>query len=600
MAESTEQTTSGRSELESRNRLRDKRFLAIAAAIAAALFCGLVLGVLVTVRLQEGPAAPDLTAYESLREDLEAGAGDERLTELVRQVDARLRAEYIANRRRTAIGAALLLAGAAAFVASLRWYVHVDRPQPVPGDLSERNNPDTWLRRRRVRLIGFGAGVALVIVVVGLIALTGPADYPRDETALASQPTDGAPRPVESQEQPEPAFADNWPRFRGPTGMGVVPEGDWPETWNAADGVNVLWKTPIPSPGKSSPVLWGNRVFLTGASEESREVMCFNRTTGELLWRTPIPTRGAPDAEVSVFDETGYAAPTPVADGERVYAFFATADLAAVDFGGELAWVRNLGDPTNAYGIATSPILEGGKLILQFDRGFSADDGLSALIALDPASGNPIWRKGRPVANSWSTPVVVDGEKGRIILTCASPWVTAYDAETGDEFWRAELLSGDVAPSPVFDGENIHVTNEYAVSAAVKSGGSGDVTDTNVLWKNDQLALSDAPSPICNGELFLQVTSYGVISCQDTATGDLIWEHELDGTVWASPSLVGDRIYLTALDGTTHIFPLAREYSEMSSGSVGEEVYGSAAFGDSKIYIRGSEHLFCISADVEG
>jgi outer membrane protein assembly factor BamB len=295
-------------------------------------------------------------------------------------------------------------------------------------------------------------------------------------------------------------------------------------------------------------------------------------------------------------EPTGYASPTAATDGERVYVFFATADLAAVDFQGNLVWKKHLGDPNNTYGIATSPIVYDGKVILQFDRGTMPDEDLSRLIAFDPKTGEEVWSVKRPVVNSWSTPVVTETETGIELITAAAPWVISYDPDMGTELWRAQVLSGDVAPSPVVARNVSYVTNEYAKVAAVQTGGVGDVTDTKVLW-TAQDGMSDAPSPICDGRLFLQVHSRGRVTCYDAAEGKMVWDETIDSPFWASPTLVGDTVYLPSADGKVYLFELAESFDLSVTLDMGEPVLATPAFADSRIYIRGEQHLFCIGTE---
>ena len=581
------------------DRQRDRRFLAVALILVAALFCGIVAGLMLAGRLVEGQAPPDLSQLEAMRDKLESGAAGSEQVEVVRAEDARLRAVYFSGRRRMAWGGGLLLVGAAALVVCTRWYGALDPRPPRPSDPVERANPESWLGTRRRREIGFAAGTAAVLVAAVALVVWGGAELPAGPSeTVGAAPAETEPVPPEVPTVRPPTaeeIAANWPRLRGPGGMGVVAEGNWPREWDAESGLGIVWQSDVPMPGKSSPIIWGDRIFLSGADENNREIMCFRRSDGELLWRTPIPTALPPGEEVSVFQETGYAAPTPATDGLQVYALFATADLAAVDFEGHLVWSKNLGVPENAYGMASSPILYEGKLLVQFDRA-EADDGMSALLAIDPATGETIWRTDRPVRQSWSTPLVINAPDGPELITCAAPWVIAYDPELGTELWRASGLMGDVAPCPVYDGKAVYVTTEYAAAMAIRPGGMGDVSETELVWKNEDAQLADAVSPVCDGRYFLQVHSVGTITCHDAETGEAVWEHDLGETIWASPTLVGDLVYLPLLNGRMLIFPLADRFEEAASGSLPGEVYATPAFLDGRLYFRTTERLYCVGS----
>jgi len=354
-------------------------------------------------------------------------------------------------------------------------------------------------------------------------------------------------------------------------------------------------------------VMWGNRIFLTGADAERQEVYCFERSSGRLVWTATVPRRKpppGPDDDPETTEETGHAAPTPATDGERVYAFFASGDLAAVDYDAGIVWAKNMGAPESFYGIATSPLVHDGRVILQYDRGDDAEADKSALLALDPRTGDVLWRTPRPVVNSWSSPVVARTGGGERIIAVADPFLIAYDAATGAEKWRARTVTGDVAPCPVVAGGRVYVTNEYSDAMAVRLGGEGDVTESHVAWRNMDSQQSDAASPVCDGRFFFQVHSSGTATCHDAADGRVLWEREftreddegedVPEVFWASPTLVGDLVYLPAKKGRTYVFRLGAQYEEVGFGALDEETYATPAFGDGRIYVRTVDHLFCI------
>jgi len=583
---------------------RNRRFCALGLLLVAALFCGIVMGVMSAANFAEtGDPPPDSAAIQRLREQLQKRPDDGEIKEAIRREDRRLRQAYFHRVRTLAGGAFLLLAGAAAVVLCARWYASLDPVKVTPSDLAQRSDPDRWLSSRRRSLLAVAVTAGLVGIALLVMSFAGGSSFPRadpTERAIPAVSEGMGPKAAVASGEPEvPGFRENWPRFRGPTGMGLVGEGNWPQSWDGRTGVNIVWKASVPAPGNSSPVVWGNRVFLTGGNAQEREVFCFDRTSGKLLWRTPIRTgaetpQNDEREEVQVFEETGYAASTPTTDGRHVYALFATADIAAVDFDGNVVWAQNLGEPVNSYGMATSPVLYGGKLIIQFDRGTMAEDGLSALVALDASTGTELWRTPRPVPNSWSTPTVAETESGPELLTCGAPWVISYDPEFGTEHWRARVLSSDVAPSPVYAAGKAFVTNQYARVAAIRAGGSGDVTDSHVLWTAEE-GTSDASSPVCDSRRFLQANSMGLVTCYRTEDGELLWEHQFDNAFWASLTLVGDLVYLPAEDGTTYIVRLSENFELIASPSLGEPILATPAFADSRIYIRGKESLYCIA-----
>jgi len=414
---------------------------------------------------------------------------------------------------------------------------------------------------------------------------------PVEEVEVAEHQSDDTPQEASSFPSAE-EIKQNWPRFRGAGGSGISAYTNVPASWNGKTRQGIIWKTRIPLPGQNSPVVWANRVFVTGADRDKREVYCFDAGSGKLLWQREVRSNADPP---DVTEETGYAAPTAATDGRRVYAIFATGDIACFDLSGKEVWTRSLGAPQNAYGHASSLALYKNLLLVLFDQGYSVDDGKSALHALDCSTGQTAWTTTRPVPASWATPIVAQTPDGPQIITCGSPWVIAYDPDTGAELWRADCLGGDVAPSPVAANGVVFVCQEYANVAAIRTDGEGDVTQTHVVWKK-QDGLPDTCSPLCNGELLFLVNNTGTVTCYDALSGKKVWEREFETEFNSSPSLVGDKVYLMDTQGVMYIFEAAREYREAGRAQLGEESNACPAFVDGRVYIRGKEHLYCIGA----
>ncbi len=390
-------------------------------------------------------------------------------------------------------------------------------------------------------------------------------------------------------------MARNCARFRGSAGVGVASKGEFPTHWDGATGENIAWKTAIPLPGQNSPIVWDDRVFCAGATEQRREVYCFDANTGSLLWQKPVENElSAEDEPPEVSEDTGYAAPTMATDGQRVFAIFANGDLAAFDFSGKQLWTRSMGRPESVYGYASSLLTYPGLVIVQLDQGSSADEGLSAIVALDAASGKRVWETPRPVPNSWSSPIIINHNGRKQIITCGDPWVISYNPATGEEYWRVNCLSGDVAPSPTYAGGLVMVCEDGCDLTAIKPDGSGDVTETHIAWSAFG-NMPDAVSPLSDGQLVYVVTSWGMMTCFDMAKGEQLWEQDLGASFYSSPTLVGDLIYLLDDDGMMHMIRPGSEFEAVGSASLGEPASCTPAFANSRIYIRGKEHLFCIS-----
>jgi outer membrane protein assembly factor BamB len=323
--------------------------------------------------------------------------------------------------------------------------------------------------------------------------------------------------------------------------------------------------------------------------------MGFDTSDGKLLWQTEIP--GTPESTAEppkVADDTGFAAPTAVTDGRRVYAMFANGDIGAVDFDGKVAWSKSLGIPKNSYGHASSLAMWRDRLIVQFDQG-AAKDKLSKLIAIDAATGDEVWSAARDVANSWPSPIVVEHGGVPQLVTCADPFVIAYNAVDGLELWRAGCLRQDVGPSPVVAGDVLIVANEYPHMTAIRLGGKGDITNSEdfILWTAED-NLPDTCSPLATSEYVHVLASYGYLTCFDTNSGKLFWEWESEDMYTSSPTLVGELIYLFGLESCHVLKPGKEEAQVVGQGSLGEECVTCPAFHDGRMFIRGKEHLFCI------
>ncbi len=385
----------------------------------------------------------------------------------------------------------------------------------------------------------------------------------------------------------------NWPRFRGPGGRGVSFYSDIPTSWNGRTGKGVLWKTAIPLPGMNSPIVWGDRVFLTGANKERREVYCLEANSGNLLWQkvvenVPFSKPASPD----ISEDTGYAASTAATDGRRVYAIFANGDVVCFDFNGKQIWAGSVGPLDNMYGHASSLVMHRNLLLIQLDQA-RTEDKLSKLMAIEATSGKTVWQRQRQVPNSWATPIVINAGEREEIITCGNPWIIAYAPTTGKELWRVKCLGGDVAPSPVYADGLVFAINAYELLIAIRPGGQGDVTETNIVWTAEGV-LPDICSPLTNGELVFVLETEGLIACYDAKKGEKIWEKDLAKTFMASPSLVGDKVYLMAEDGVMIIIKAGRKFEEIRRCELGENSMASPAFLNGRIYIRGKENLYCI------
>jgi len=568
---------------------------AVGTTVVAGVFSLIICALLVSNYFQSKVSDPlDSKELGELKATLLRKPKDDSIKEQIRTQDLQLRKEYFRRRKFSARGSYLLLGGIVVFLIGIKSAAVYRKKLPMPQAKSDEQGQEArtaMMARWSVATLGLVVGgAALVLAVISGSGLTRKSL----QAALERDDSIAAPATAEVHYPSQEEIKKNWPRFRGPGGLGISAYTNVPSFWNGETGEGILWKTPVPLPGENSPVVWGNRVFLTGAIEEKRNVYCFDAESGDLLWQRAVENiPRSPSEPLEVMEDTGYAAPTAVTDDQRVYAIFANGDIACFDFEGKPVWAKNLGKPENMYGHSSSLAMYQNLLLVLFDQGVDAEEGLSELMALEALSGRTVWQTERPVPNSWASPIIINTGTREEIITCGNPWVIAYNPATGKELWRAECLDGDVAPSPVFVDGLVFAVNDYAYLAAIRPDGEGNVTETHIVWRAED-GLPDICSPLSNGELVFLLATYGILTCYDAKDGKMVLEQDFETSFKASPSLVGDRVYLMSEEGVMFIFAADREYKELGRAELGEAVNTCPAFMDGRIYIRGKEHLYCI------
>jgi len=403
---------------------------------------------------------------------------------------------------------------------------------------------------------------------------------------------------------PEPTIEAYWTAFRGKNGNGIT---DMDVTFEAIDPKMEFscpeegWESLVKNRGNSSPILHGNFLITTGGSKTSRTIVARSGATGRIKWEAKLPLPPADKLGELDLGFTGYAAATPCTDGERVYAIFSDGTLGAVDFRGRIVWTKHLGPLDNSYGHSASLRLASGRLIVQLDQKHREDEKndyrpiyISKLIGLDPANGDVIWETPRSVDDTWSSPIVINTKSTSLIVTATNPWVIASDAACGKEVWRAEVLTGEVGPSPVSDGTNVYVTMDGAGTTAIRTEGKGNITKTHVRWQNKDTISVNLVSPSIAGKYLVLV--YGkMVECLDSTTGESLWKQSVGrGDYHASPTVIrNNRVLLVDTKGTIKIIEPGEKYKLCESFDLGEPVDGSPAFGANRIFIRGRRHIFC-------
>ena len=420
------------------------------------------------------------------------------------------------------------------------------------------------------------------------------------------------------------SLAGNWPQWRGPDGSGISTEKNLPAEWSTTK--NIKWKTPVEGRGHSSPIVWGNKIFLTTAIEgevvpgakaakhvldnkdfvhpdsvgankkHTFKVIAIDRNDGKVLWQSTA-WEGTP------YDDrhrkSSYAASTPATDGKLVYAYFGAEGLYAYDFNGRLAWKADLGKlGTVGMGTGTSPIIFENFVIVQCDE---ENGEASFIVALDKKTGKEAWRTPRKIQVSWSTPLLVKTAKRAELITSGTESIVSYDPATGKELWKHKGVESNAIPSPVANSEMVYVVAGFPakIAMAIRLGGSGDVTGTpNVPWQYTK-GTAYVPSPILYGDYLYLTTDRGILTCIDAKTGEVKYEGgriPIPATFTASPVAFEGKILMTSEDGDTFIVKAGPKHEIIGTNSVGEPVYASPAIADGRIYIRGEKNIYCIGS----
>ena len=394
--------------------------------------------------------------------------------------------------------------------------------------------------------------------------------------------------------------AENWSRFRGPNGQGISSEVNLPVQWTAQD--NVAWKTSIPGNGWSSPIVYDDYVFLTTATEEgtSCRVICVKRDDGSIAWNTEVH-RQVPGAKRR---QNSYATPTPVTDGERVYAVFYDGTVVAVDFSGNPVWKNSEVKFFSLHGLGASPVIAHEQLIMPFD-GSSRDNQRvgwktpwekAVVLSLDTATGSVRWKAKRGESRvGHVTPILVDS--GAQIISAGGDRVQGFDARTGKRVWSIYSQGEGVTPSPVVGNGLIFTSSGFEAPTirAIRLGGEGDVTETHIDWEQKK-GVPALASPLYLHPYLYTITRDNILHCIQAATGDIVWLRRLKGTHSASPVLADGRIYVLSEEGVTLVLRPGSRYDEVARNEIGETCLASMAVSQGQFYIRSSENLYCIGA----
>lgn len=577
-------------------------------ATVAAIFALLTAVLLIANYVQYKKADPvNMTVVNGLVERLSENPADSLLQKEIRTLDLLSRKAYFTSTWQIRTGGYLLLVFVALVIISMQIIEYRRKITPVLSPQSEDETTLQYKKARRWIVIG-GSTILITAAVFGVmsaddltdkitrtvsgesgsleqslvsgeVAVTELAENTSDSVEIAAIPVvaDSAEAIVSETPSTIAASNDNYPSFR--VNAGVISKRNIPVSWNGPSGTNMLWKAKVTLSGQSSPVIWGDNLFVTGGSPEKQEVYCLNASSGKLKWTGHV---GNGTKKPKVNEETGYAAPTAVTDGNGVYALFATGDIAGFDMTGKKLWEKDLGLPDNSYGHASSLVMFGGNVIIQYDQRTS-----QKLIALSAKTGATVWNTARTVKTSWSSPILVNTGSRNELITVAEPYVTAYNPSTGKELWKIESIGGEVGPSAAYANGIVFAVNDYSTLCAIKTG-----AQPTVLWENNEL-LSDIPSPVANDKYLFLATSYGILVCYNAVSGEKYWEKDFGKGIYASPFIAENRVYLMDATGVMHIVAAEKEYRLVGESTLGEYCAATPAVTNGRIYIRGVEHIYC-------
>ena len=390
------------------------------------------------------------------------------------------------------------------------------------------------------------------------------------------------------------ARGENWPGWRGPDRNAVSSETDIPVKWTSNDGVQ--WKVPLPGFGVSSPIIWEDLIFLTasdGPKKDQLHVLCLSRLDGTVNWHRRLwgtaPTR-------SHVNKSSMASPTPITNGQHVFAFFGTGDIFCLDIEGGVVWHRSLakefGKYENRFSATSSPVLYRNLLLVQCDH-----YGDSYVLAVDAESGTDAWKIDRPETwLSWSSPQLLRTGKGddHELILCSSKKVDAVDPLTGEIRWTLPGMQRECVPTPVIaHGLIFAVSGPNGSTLAIRPGARDSLIETSVAWVHERGA-PYVPSAIVVGDYYYLINDAGILTCLEATTGKRAWRKRLPGNYTASPIASENHVYFANEEGeTTVIRAHVRKFKRVAQNPVGEFVIASPAISQGRFFLRTSQHLYC-------
>lgn len=446
----------------------------------------------------------------------------------------------------------------------------------------------SWLfksRSRAIRCAGLAFGIVSLAFIPG----------PRTQTSYASETP-----PTVAMVAHSGAARNYWPHWRGPSVQGIVEGKGYPDRWSETE--NVLWRVPVPGRGHSSPIVWGDRIFLTTAAADGsrRSLICFRRSDGKLLWDAAVP----PSSAERLYQKNSYASSSPTTDGELVYAYFGNSGVVAVDFSGKLRWHVSLGVIDLYHGPGGSPLLYNDRLILfqdqmNFGRDRGAEPTPGFIVALDKKTGRELWRKNRTPRPGWGSPIAVQvGNRVEVIVSSGRA-IDAYDPDNGEVLWTVKGNMPETIPMPVVGNGLLYCSSGRAgPTFAVRPGGRGDVTTSHVVWSSPK-GSPFVPSPLVQGDYLYTINDMAsIVSCHNARTGEIVGQLRLGEArregFSASPVAVEGKVYFTNDDGETFVLSAAPDFRLLHVNRLGAPMLASPALVDGRWYFRTAGHLLCV------
>ncbi|HEX5499781.1 MAG TPA: PQQ-binding-like beta-propeller repeat protein [Thermomicrobiales bacterium] len=398
--------------------------------------------------------------------------------------------------------------------------------------------------------------------------------------------------------------AADWPRFRGQGGTATSDERGLPTSWSG--GENIAWKADLPGPGASSPIVVGDRVFVTCYSgygldaanpgdlgRLKRHLLCLDRATGETIWTYDAPAAGRESNYVDFLVRHGYATSTPTSDGERVYVFFGTSGVRALDLHGKPLWQADVGELSHNWGTGGSLALDGELLLV------NAAVESDSFIALDKRTGAEIWRVKRLIS-SWSTPAMVELPGGaRELIVSIKGRLLGLDPATGERLWSCQTKQSFASPSPIVnDGLIFAFGGRPNVLLAVRPGGRGDVTGSHVLWRAEGVG-SGITSPVLYEGLIYTIDERGIVGCVRAETGEVVYRQRLSpsgATLYASPIAADGKLFAVSREHGTFVLAAGPQFKQLAVNQLNDASVFNAtpAISRGQLLLRSDRALYCI------